>query len=72
MKNKDYSKWLKLLIVVFCVILSVLKWFSVLGTATITEIWQVGAMAYALSLGTMDFNIIVDGFKENKNKEVAE
>lgn len=72
MKNKDYSKWLKLLIVIFCVILSILKWFNILGTATITEIWQVGAMAYALSLGTMDFNIIVDGFRENKNKEVTE
>lgn len=24
-------------------------------------------MAYVLSLGTMDFNIIVDGFREKKN-----
>ena len=67
MKNKDYSKWLKLIIVIVCAVASVLKWFNILGNATITEIWQVGAMAYALSLGTMDFNIIVDGFIEKKN-----
>lgn len=67
MKNKDYSKWLKLLIVILCTIASVLKWFNILGGATITEIWQVGAMAYALSLGTMDLNIILDNFRETKN-----
>lgn len=67
MKNKDYSKWLKLIIVIVCSVASVLKWFNILGNATITEIWQVGAMAYVLSLGTMDFNIIVDGFREKKN-----
>lgn len=67
MKNKDYSKWLKLLIVVLCVIASVLKWFNILGSATITEIWQVGAMAYAVSLGTMDLNIILDNFREKKD-----
>lgn len=67
MKNKDYSKWLKLIIVIVCSVASVLKWFNILGNATITEIWQVGAMAYILSLGTMDFNIIVDGFREKKN-----
>lgn len=66
MKNKDYSKWLKLIIVIVCSVASVLKWFNILGNATITEIWQVGAMAYVLSLGTMDFNIIVDGFREKK------
>lgn len=63
MKNKDYSKWLKLLIVVLAVAASVMKWFGVLGNATIGEIWQVGGMAYAIALGTMDFNIIVDGWK---------
>lgn len=67
MKNKDYSKWLKLLIVVLCTVASVLKWFGILGDATITEIWQVGAMAYAVSLGTMDLNIILDNFREKKN-----
>lgn len=67
MKNKDYSKWLKLGIVVLCTVASVLKWFGVLGSATITEIWQVGAMAYAVSLGTMDLNIIVDTIKEHTN-----
>lgn len=67
MKNKDYSKWLKLIIVIVCSVASVLKWFNILGNATITEIWQVGTMAYVLSLGTMDFNIIVDGFREKKN-----
>lgn len=67
MKNKDYSKLLKLLIVVLATGASVLKWFGVLGNATITEIWQVAAMAYAVSLGTMDFNIIVDNWKEQKD-----
>lgn len=67
MKNKNYSKWLKLIIVIVCSVASVLKWFNILGNATITEIWQVGTMAYVLSLGTMDFNIIVDGFREKKN-----
>lgn len=67
MKNKDYSKWLKLLIVIFCTTASILKWFDVLGNATIAEIWQVGAMAYAVSLGTMDLNIIIDGIREKKD-----
>ena len=67
MKNKDYSKWLKLLIVTLCMVASVLKWLGFMGNATITEIWQVGAMAYALSLGTMDLNIVLDNFRENKN-----
>ncbi len=64
MKNKDYSKWLKLLIVVVATIASVLKWFGVLGEATIPEIWEVAAFAYGISLGTMDFNIIADTLKE--------
>jgi hypothetical protein len=67
MKNKDYSKLLKLLIVVLAVVASVMKWYGILGNATITEIWQVAAMAYAVSLGTMDFNICVDNWKEQKD-----
>jgi len=67
MKNKDYSKWLKLIIVVFAVVASVLKWLGFMGSATITEIWQVAGFAYAISLGTMDFNICKDNFRENKN-----
>ena len=67
MKNKDYSKWLKFAIVILCTVASVLKWFDILGSATITEIWQVGAMAYAVSLGTMDLNIIIDGIREKKD-----
>ena len=62
MKNKDYSKWLKLLIVVLAVVASVLKWFGVMGNATIAEIWQVAGFAYAISLGTMDFNICRDSW----------
>ena len=64
MKNKNYSKWLKLLIVLLATAASVLKWFGIMGQATITEIWQVAGFAYAVSLGTMDLNIIVDNFKE--------
>ena len=68
MKNKDYSKWLKLIIVVFAVIASILKWFGIMGSATIAEIWQVAGFAYAISLGTMDFNICKDNWVENKNE----
>lgn len=63
MKNKDYSKIIKLLLVLLGFLLSLLKWFSLLPSATISEIWQVIAMAYAVGLGTMDFNIIVDTWK---------
>ena len=68
MKNKDYSKWLKLLIVVLAVVASVLKWLGFMGSATIGEIWQVAGFAYAISLGTMDFNICKDNWVENKNE----
>lgn len=67
MKNKDYSKWLKLIIVILAMTASVLKWFDIMGNATISEIWQVAGFAYAISLGTMDFNIIKDNWMENKN-----
>lgn len=63
MKNKDYSKIGKLVLVVVGFGLSVLKWFGIMGNANITEIWQVIAFAYAVGLGTMDFNIIVDNWK---------
>lgn len=63
MKVKDYSKLVKLVLVVVGFGLSVLKWFGILGNATIMEIWQVIACAYGVGLGTMDFNIIVDTFK---------
>ena len=66
MKNKDYSKLLKLLIVVLAVVASVLKWFGVMGNATVAEIWQVAGFAYAISLGTMDFNICMDNWTERK------
>lgn len=70
MKNKDYSKWGKLVIVLLATVASVFKWFGVLGNASIAEIWEVAGFAYGIMLGTMDFNIIVDGFRENKGKEV--
>lgn len=66
MKNKDYSKWLKLLIVVLAVVASVLKWFGIMGNATVAEIWQVAGFAYAISLGTMDFNIMRDNWVESR------
>ena len=67
MKNKDYSKWLKLLIVVLAVVASALKWFGLMGSATIPEIWSVAAYAYGISLGTMDFNICKDSWVEKNN-----
>lgn len=35
MKNKEYSKWLKLLIVILTVVASVLKWFGIMGNASV-------------------------------------
>ena len=66
MKNKDYSKWLKFALVLGGVIASVLKWFGVMGNASVGEIWEVVAFAYGISLGTMDLNILVDNLKEKK------
>ena len=67
MKNKDYSKWLKLIIVILATVASVLKWFGVMGDATIGEIWEVAGFAYGISLGTMDFNICKDSWCEKKD-----
>lgn len=64
MKNKDYSKWIKLALIIVGFGLSVLKWFGIMGNATITEIWQVIAFAYGVGLGTMDWNICVDNIME--------
>ncbi len=64
MKNKDYSKWLKLIIVILAVFASVLKWTGILAGASINEIWQVAGFAYAISLGTMDFNICKDSWTD--------
>lgn len=70
MKNKDYSKWVKLIIVILAVFASVLKWLGVMGNATISEIWQVAGFAYAISLGTMDLNIVKDSWTEKKSEEI--
>lgn len=75
MKNKEYSKWVKLLIIVLGIVGSVLSWFGLLGSATIDEIWKVCGFAYAISLGVMDFNISKDNWSEKKTeskKEVCE
>lgn len=72
MKNKDYSKWLKLLIVVLASVASVLKWFGVMGNASISEIWQVAGFAYAISLGTMDLNICRDVWVNKNNLDNTE
>lgn len=69
MKNKDYSKWLKLVIVLLAAVATVLKWRGVLPEATVNEIWLSASFAYGISLGTMDFNIIRDGFTESKKGE---
>lgn len=67
MKNKEYSKWVKLAIVILAVIASVLKWFGMMGNATIGEIWEVAGLAYGISLGTMDLNICKDSWTEKNN-----
>ena len=63
MKNKDYSKYGKLLIVLLATAACVMKWCGLLCNATVTEIWQTAYLAYGLSLGTIDWNIIVDSWK---------
>ena len=63
MKNKDYSKLVKLTLVVGGIIVSVLKWFGIMGNASVTEIWQVVAFAYGVGLGTMDLNIMIDNWR---------
>ena len=72
MKNKDYSKRLKLLIAVLAVVASVLKWFGIMGNASISEIWQVAGLAYAISLGTMDLNICRDVWVNKNNLDNTE
>jgi hypothetical protein len=68
MTNKVYSKVVKIGIAVAAVGASICKWYNLLPNATILEIWQVAAFAYGIALGTMDFNIIVDNFKEKKTE----
>lgn len=68
MKNKEYSKLVKLIIVILAVVASVLKWFGVMGNATIGEIWEVAGFAYGISLGTMDLNIVKDSWTEKKSE----
>lgn len=68
MKNKEYSKLVKLIIVLLATVGSVFKWLGFLPNATISEIWQVAGFAYAISLGTMDLNIVKDNFVEKKNE----
>lgn len=41
-----------------------------MGSATITEIWQVAGFAYAISLGTMDLNIVKDSWTEKKEEVI--
>lgn len=72
MKNKEYSKWVKLFIILLGFVLSVLSWFGLLGTATIDEIWKVCTFAYAISLGVMDFNISKDNWSEKKGEKKEE
>lgn len=63
MKNKDYSKWLKFVLVLIAFSLCVLKWLNILPDASIFEIWTSATAAYGIALGTMDFNIITDSLK---------
>lgn len=69
MKNKDYSKWIKLALVIGGVIGSILKWCGIMGNATIGEIWEVVAFAYGICLGTMDLNILVDNLRESRKEQ---
>lgn len=71
MKNKDYSKWVKLAIVLLAIVATVLKWKGYMGDATVGEIWQVAGFAYAISLGTMDLNITKDSWSK-KDESVGD
>lgn len=72
MKNKDYSKWVKLALVLLALAASVLKWLGLMGEATIGEIWQVAGFAYAISLGTMDLNITKDSWSKKNDESVGD
>ena len=67
-KNKDYSKWLKFLLGFLGLAMSVLSWFGLLGNATIDGIWKAIALAYAVMLGVMDYNISRDSRDESAVK----
>jgi hypothetical protein len=64
MKIKDYSRLGKMILMIIGFVLSILKWINVLPNATITEIWQVIAFAYAVVFGTIDWNICADNIME--------
>lgn len=70
-KNKDYSKWIKLALIILGISFSVMKWFGIMGNATIDEIWKVIGFAYGVGLGTMDINIVRDSWTEKKEKAEA-
>lgn len=72
MKIKDYSRLGKMALMVIGFVLSVLKWINVLPNATITEIWQVIAFAYAVGFGTIDWNICADNIIEKVGKKNEE
>lgn len=72
MKNKEYSKWVKLFIILLGIAGSVLVWFGRLGSATVDEVWKACGLAYAISLGVMDFNISKDNWTEKKAEKNEE
>ena len=71
-KNRDYSKWLKFLLGLMGLAMSVLSWFGLLGNATIDDIWKAVGLAYAVMLGVMDYNISRDSRDESAMKRKAE
>lgn len=68
MKIKTISMLLKIALVIAGFALSVLKWCGILPEGDVGEIWKACAFAYAISMGTVDFNICRDNWVEPKEK----
>lgn len=68
MKAKSVSLWVKIILVVIGFTFCVLKWFGKLPDASVSEIWYAVAFAYAVGLGTVDFNICRNNWVESKEK----
>ena len=69
MKVKTVSLLVKILLTILGFSLCVLNWLGSLPGATTQDIWFAVSMAYGVSMGTIDFNIIRDNWMEGKKDE---
>lgn len=69
MKVKEKSFLIKIILVILGFTFCVLKWCGILPDAEVKEIWYAVGIAYAVSLGTVDFNICRDNWIEPKQED---